>query len=717
VIVVGDCREVMAGMEPESVDAVVCDPPYGLEFMGKEWDSFKTGRSEKYAAGGDLDIEGMAERSGKGGAGPSYVNRPARRCAICGKQAWSGSPCQCAEPRWIMDNSPLVAFQAWSETWAREAYRVLKPGGHLVAFSGTRTSHRMVCAIEDAGFEVRDSLVWMYATGFNKVGYIKGAQDVWPGCGGSLKPAHEPICLARKPLIGTLVANVQAHGTGALNIDGCRIEGAPPSVPQPMFNSPTGQVYGFQAGEGRNGEMSHASGRWPANVVLSHAPDCVEVGTRRVRGATGSRGASTRIYGGGKGFTGATGEEVGYADADGMETVTAWECAPGCPVAALDAQSGERTSGTSSRPPGRRPRGMGEVGERRGDPSPNGPIYGDTGGASRYFLNISPDTTDDFYDSSWYNKGDTGESSCSVNASTATESSTPSRTMSDEGSAGSARGSADKPADARSARRTHGDTTDEAMNAGIASGASQAAERSTNSLSHGGSGSGIMDPSPPDMRFITETSTTEITIPPTSNVSPPNGTTSSMPDSERTIESLTVSRNDDARLVANTSPSTPSPSDEPGRTTDTAGHAHSHTSETGSDESEKPPSFFLTAPIDAEDWDGVRFRYQSKASRAERSAGLPEGMTNGHPTVKSVAVMQWLVRLVTPPNGTVLDPFLGSGSTGVACVREGFRFVGIEQDADYAAIAEARIAHAEAVWDCSAPVPLPDLPLFARAAD
>jgi len=79
--------------------------------------------------------------------------------------------------------------------------------------------------------------------------------------------------------------------------------------------------------------------------------------------------------------------------------------------------------------------------------------------------------------------------------------------------------------------------------------------------------------------------------------------------------------------------------------------------------------------------------------------------------------MQWLVRLVTPPSGTVLDPFLGSGSTGVACVREGFRFVGIEMDPDYAAIAEARIAHAEAVRDCSAPAPMPDLPLFARAAD
>jgi hypothetical protein len=88
----------------------------------------------------------------------------------------------------------------------------------------------------------------------------------WQGWGTALKPSWEPICKARKPLIGTVAANVLAHGTGALNIDGCRIEGAPPSVPQPIFNSPTGRTYGMKTGEGRNGEMSSAQGRWPANL-------------------------------------------------------------------------------------------------------------------------------------------------------------------------------------------------------------------------------------------------------------------------------------------------------------------------------------------------------------------------------------------------------------------------------------------------------------------
>ena len=191
---VADCRQAMAAMEPESVDAIVSDPPYGLSFMGKGWDH-----------------------------------------SVPGVEFW------------------------------REAWRVAKPGAHLVAFGGTRTYHRLVCAIEDAGWEIRDQLAWLFGSGFPKSLNLDGEREGW---GTALKPAHEPIVLARKPLIGTVAANVTAHGTGALNVDGCRVEGALPSVPQPRFNSPTGTTYGFKAGEGRNGEMSKAAGRWPANVIL-----------------------------------------------------------------------------------------------------------------------------------------------------------------------------------------------------------------------------------------------------------------------------------------------------------------------------------------------------------------------------------------------------------------------------------------------------------------
>lgn len=162
------------------------------------------------------------------------------------------------------------------EVWA-ECLRVLKPGGHLLAFAGTRTQHRMAVRIEDAGFEIRDMIAWVYGSGFPKSHNLK---DDWQGWGTALKPALEPITVARKPLVGTVAENVLTHGTGALNIDGCRVEGVPPSVPQPVFNSPTGRTYGMKTGEGRNGEMSQATGRWPANLIHD--------GSEEVVGLTGS---------------------------------------------------------------------------------------------------------------------------------------------------------------------------------------------------------------------------------------------------------------------------------------------------------------------------------------------------------------------------------------------------------------------------------------------
>lgn len=259
----GDCREVMATMEAESIDAIVTDPPYGLSFMGREWDH----------------------------------------------------------------GVPGIPF------WA-EALRVAKPGAHLVAFGGSRTFHRLTCAVEDAGWEIRDVLMWVYGSGFPKsldvskaidkeagavrevvgprlmpdgrpVSDVRGqtktdgwdrpwrsdpnavamnmmqtapatdAARQWSGWGTALKPAYEPIILARKPLRGTVARNVQTFGTGAINVDGCRIAGNVPSVPQPVFNSPTGRTYGMKTGTGRNGEMSQAAGRWPANVLLDEAAAAV----------------------------------------------------------------------------------------------------------------------------------------------------------------------------------------------------------------------------------------------------------------------------------------------------------------------------------------------------------------------------------------------------------------------------------------------------------
>jgi len=249
----GDCRRVLASVAECSIAACVTDPPYELGFMGKAWDQ-------------------------------------------------SG-----------------VAFDP--ATWAA-VLRVLKPGAYLLAFGGSRTCHRITCAIEDAGFEIRDVLMWLYGSGFPKSldvskaldkaagavrevgpvdperagrlvnqkgnyvtdsGWSAGGRKVtidlpatdlaqrWQGWGTALKPAYEPIILARKPLVGTVAANVTKFGTGALNIDACRIANLSPGK-QDRSDEPSVDARGpddntdFRlAGGPRGGSVR---GRWPANVIL-----------------------------------------------------------------------------------------------------------------------------------------------------------------------------------------------------------------------------------------------------------------------------------------------------------------------------------------------------------------------------------------------------------------------------------------------------------------
>ena len=284
-LILGDCMESLRKMPDNSVDSIVTDPPYGLAFMGKKW---------------DYDV-------------------------------------------------PSV------EIWA-ECLRVLKPGGHLLAFAGTRTQHRMAVRIEDAGFEIRDMIAWVYGSGFPKSLDVSKALDKaagaeresigpnqwadrgglvqantygapsrpdatapatdaareWAGWGTALKPALEPITMARKPLVGTVAANVLEYGTGALNIDACRVEGAPPSVPQPSLR-PNGNDSGHAlgTGHGRNGVLSVATGRWPANLIHDGSDEvmglfpvtksgALNAGHKQGTGSFGTIGGETilRDYGG-----------------------------------------------------------------------------------------------------------------------------------------------------------------------------------------------------------------------------------------------------------------------------------------------------------------------------------------------------------------------------------------------------------------------------------
>jgi site-specific DNA-methyltransferase (adenine-specific) len=238
----GDCREVMASLDACSIDAIVTDPPYGLEFMGKDWD-----RLQGYTA--DTGFKGFTL--------PRQRQRNVK-CPDCNLYIYADARrrCECGGVRRLQVRS----VQVWHEAWAREAFRVLKPGGHMVAFSAPRTYHRMACAIEDAGFEIRDSLMWLFGSGFPKSLNLHGE---WEGWGTALKPAYEPIVLARKPLTGTVAGNVERWGTGGLNIDATRI-GTDAGWSYP--NGAGGNT--FHGQERRTDPEVSRGGRWPANVLL-----------------------------------------------------------------------------------------------------------------------------------------------------------------------------------------------------------------------------------------------------------------------------------------------------------------------------------------------------------------------------------------------------------------------------------------------------------------
>jgi site-specific DNA-methyltransferase (adenine-specific) len=159
------------------------------------------------------------------------------------------------------------------EVW-KECLRVLKPGGHLLAFAGTRTQHRMAVRIEDAGFEIRDMIAWVYGSGFPKSHNLKGE---WQGWGTALKPALEPITVARKPLgEKTVAANVLEHGTGAINVDGCRV--GTEIITQRLATVVGGKSIGAKAvgvPQKATGETTQTIGRWPANLIHDGSDEVV----------------------------------------------------------------------------------------------------------------------------------------------------------------------------------------------------------------------------------------------------------------------------------------------------------------------------------------------------------------------------------------------------------------------------------------------------------
>jgi site-specific DNA-methyltransferase (adenine-specific) len=230
-IIHGDCLIEMQRLIDEGVkvDAVVTDPPYHLT--------------------------SITERFGKEGSAPAQhgtdgaFTRASR--GFMGKE-WDGGD---------------IAFRA--ETWAL-CFELLKAGGHLLAFSGSRTYHRMAVAIEDAGFEIRDQIMWIYGSGFPKSLNIGKKIEGLEGWGTALKPAHEPIVLARKPISEKSIAdNVVKHDTGAINIDGCRIETNEQITnhSRSATSSLSKGVYGDSKKQSTHQKDGQELGRFPANVI------------------------------------------------------------------------------------------------------------------------------------------------------------------------------------------------------------------------------------------------------------------------------------------------------------------------------------------------------------------------------------------------------------------------------------------------------------------
>lgn len=294
----GDSRERIREIPDNSIDSVVTDPPYALVSIVKRYGKKDASPNKDYGK------SGVYQRAAAGFMGAQWD----------------------------------TGETAFAPDFWEDVLRVLKPGGHLISFSGTRTYHRMACAIEDAGFEIRDQLAWAYGSGFPKshnvgkgidkkfgvefssqpasgvgfmgpdgpggynvtrnrltrVGDMTEAAHQWDGWGTALKPAWEPICLARKPLIGTVVDNVLAHGVGGINIDGCRIG------EREARELNRNVSIGFGGSEAQGAVIDGGKGRFPANIIHDGSDEVVaafpSVGDSHAPANAGSI-RSNKVYG------------------------------------------------------------------------------------------------------------------------------------------------------------------------------------------------------------------------------------------------------------------------------------------------------------------------------------------------------------------------------------------------------------------------------------
>jgi site-specific DNA-methyltransferase (adenine-specific) len=515
-----DCRFILPTLH--NVDSIVTDPPYHLTSIHKRYSSAESMQTNH----------------------PIY-KRHAR--GFMGK-GWDGGD---------------IAFDP--ELW-KLCLNALKPGGHLLAFGGTRTYHRMACAIEDAGFEIRDCIAWVYGSGFPK---SHNLSDEWDGWGTALKPAFEPIIVARKPLSEkSVAANVRKFGTGALNIDASRVHTGDDLNGGAYAKSGTfrNDGWGMQRGVASDG-YQQPSGRWPANFIHDGSEEVVRLFPE----------------------TKTTGKLTGNE--------------PSVPA------KGDCVYGFRDR-----------VSAQHHD---------DAGTAARFFY-CAQWTKDD----EWHPLG---------------QEYSPERVNS-----------------AEPCLSLQSEAVVSALNDAVARSMPGAA---LNSASYQAPSTNV---TPNELRLISE------------NVIELIRTTARRFWRESQPQRHSLTSNHVSIAAAQEQTDTITITISLSKSNGCADHATFNCTVTNSE-------------VGAKGLKAARFLYTSKADKDDR-------LKSKHPTVKPIDLMAYLVRLVTQPGGTVLDPFAGSGSTGMACMREGMNCILIEREEEYFADILHRVSHVRGE----------DTPLFAQ---
>ena len=741
-MVTGDCLAEMAKMEASSIDVICCDPPYGLEFMGKEWDKLDVGLPQEAVWKG---------RRGKGGGGfaskptvafsgdvrgPSFGGKRSgfKRCTVCGKRQFSGSPCKCEAPVWVLEYpegppSSSIRMQRWHEQWAVEALRVAKPGAHLLAFGGTRTFHRLTCAIEDAGWEIRDSIGWNHLEPVfcrcDALPYTRGIQSqdvrrVWQGMDAedAVSGDPEPVLLDGVLAQGSPLS-AQESDTG-VEVSDLRQE-IPPRTVAPAAER-QGILLGVVPEQDVRGEVPQDRGERALGLVAGERG--------RVLGED-ARSVEPRMEG--------RGDVLPQA-----RQLRADQVRPSAGVGEADGASGRLCDGTPAsdgdalwisvdanrRCPSRGPQSHEERPEQ---PSPLAVEWiAQGGGAWPGCPRCGKPLAPPFFAGplAWnYGSGfpkslnlavafdkQTGMAARGVGFTTAGY--TPSATVpggahpahkptSELGKQWQGWGTALKPAF---------EPIILARKPLIGTVAANVAAHGTGALNIDGcriEGDEDGSRNRPPSRLGSETTYAQDEWTRTAVVRRQDTTGLGRWPANLVLDEESAALLDEQSGLR----------DSCGSTRMTRGRITGKGLGYGSSSAQDS----VTLPDRTDEIGGAsRFFYCAKSSRAEREAGLNEDeatrlpigrvkMNNGndaegdpvsdrftkrarnhHPTVKPVALMRWLVRLVTPPGGLALDPFAGSGTTGVACVLEGRAFLGIELDAGYADIARRRIASAEA---------------------